>query len=334
MRHEVVVLGAGPAGCVVARRLAASGVRVALIGAAQRPGLEGISDRSRALLAEEGVERDGELLQGPVIRSGRWADRLVEGREWLVERARLASSLRERAISAGAEVRAAAVTGVARASDEWRVVTRDGDMLTAPVLIEARGRRGPARRGPLLLAVGQAFRRQRRGVVGTRIEPADFGWCWWVERDDELWVQIVARPGRSRPDGWAAAAARQIPGLSRALNGATPKGEPSACAAHARFGLDRRSGAPEPGLRPWRVGDAAVALDPLSGQGIYQALKSAKSVATAILSVMNGGDAALAERFVIERHEEDFQRGVRVACEFLWPKRRAWRVLGANCGGV
>jgi 2-polyprenyl-6-methoxyphenol hydroxylase-like FAD-dependent oxidoreductase len=64
------------------------------------------------------------------------------------------------------------------------------------------------------------------------------------------------------------------------------------------------------------VGDAAVALDPLSGQGIYQALKSAKLVATAILSVLNGGNAALAERFVIERHEEDFLRGVRVAAEF------------------
>jgi flavin-dependent dehydrogenase len=316
VRHEVVVLGAGPAGSAVARRLAASGVRVALVGAAQRPGLEGISERSRVLLAEEGVESDGELLQGPVIRSGRWAERLVEGREWLVERARLASSLRERAVSAGAEVRAATVTGVARAADEWRVVTRDGGLLTAPVLIEARGRRGPARRGPLLLAVGQAFRRHRRGVVGTRIHSADIGWCWWVERDDDLWVQVVAQPGRSRPDGWVAAAAREIPELFRALNGATPAGEPSACAAHARFGLERRHGGAEPGLRPWRVGDAAVALDPLSGQGIYQALKSAKLVATAILSVLNGGDSALAERFVVERHEEDFLRGVRVAAEF------------------
>ena len=87
-------------------------------------------------------------------------------------------------------------------------------MLTAPVLVEARGRRGP--RAAWTAAAG---RRPASGAThaasdGTRIEPADFGWCWWVERDDELWVQVVARPGRSRPDGWAAAAARQIPGLS------------------------------------------------------------------------------------------------------------------------
>lgn len=316
MTHEVIVLGAGPAGSAVARRLAASGIRVALVGMTPRAGWEGVSDRSRMLLAEEGIEHGGDLMTGPLVRRGRWADRLVEGREWLVERARLASSLRERAVSAGAEVRAATVTSVARASDEWRVVTRDGGLLTAPVLIEARGRRGPARRGPLLLAVGQAFRLHRRGVIGTRIEPADFGWCWWAERDDELWLQVVAQPGRSRPDGWVAAAAGQIRDLSRALSGATPQGEPSACAAHARFGLERRNGGAKPWHRPWRVGDAAVALDPLSGQGIYQALKSAKLVATAILSVFNGGNAALAERFVIERHEQDFLRGVRVAAEF------------------
>jgi flavin-dependent dehydrogenase len=314
--HEVLVLGAGPAGSAVARRLASSGVRVALVGAAQRPGLEGISDRSLALLAEEGIEVGDGLLSGPVIRRGRWGGRDVAGREWLADRVRLAQALRERAVRAGVEARSSTVTGVRRDGDAWRVSTREGETLTAPVLVEARGRRGPARHGPPLLAFGQRYRRRRDGAGETRIESADFGWCWWVEREDDLWVQIVARPGRIHPAGWAAAAARRIPGLARALDGATPEGKPSACTAYARLGLDGRTAVPEPGLCPWRVGDAAVALDPLSGQGIYQSLKSARLVANAILSVMNGGDAALAERFVIERHEEDFERGLRAAAEF------------------
>lgn len=316
MMHEVLVLGAGPAGSAVARRLASSGVRVALVGAAQRPGLEGISDRSLALLAEEGIEVGDGLLSGPVIRRGRWGGRDVAGREWLADRVRLAQALRERAVRAGVEARSSTVTGVRRDGDAWRVSTREGETLSAPVLVEARGRRGPARHGPPLLAFGQRYRRRRDGAGETRIESADFGWCWWVEREDDLWVQIVARPRRNPPAGWAAAAASQIPGLARALDGAVPEGEPSACAAHARLGPDGRTGVPEARLRPWRVGDAAVALDPLSGQGIYQSLKSARLVATAILSVMNGSDAALAERFVFERHEEDFERGLRAAAEF------------------
>ena len=114
MTHEVIVLGAGPAGSVVARRLAASGVCVALIGMAPRAGWEGVSDRSRVLLAEEGIEPGEDLLSGAVHAAGKLGRPRGRGREWLVERARLASSLRERAVSAGAEARAATVTGVAR----------------------------------------------------------------------------------------------------------------------------------------------------------------------------------------------------------------------------
>ena len=58
MSHDVLVIGAGPAGSVVAGRLAAAGARVALVGAAARAGWEGLSSRSLALLAEEGLEGD------------------------------------------------------------------------------------------------------------------------------------------------------------------------------------------------------------------------------------------------------------------------------------
>jgi hypothetical protein len=64
------------------------------------------------------------------------------------------------------------------------------------------------------------------------------------------------------------------------------------------------------------VGDAALALDPLSGQGVYEALRGARLVATAIQSVLGGGDVWLAQRFIAERHEAAWQRGVRAAAGF------------------
>lgn len=315
MSHDVLVLGAGPAGSVLARRLAAAGVRVALLGAAHRPGLEGISDRTLALLAEEDMVTGAPLLQGPVVRHGRWAGRVVEGREWLADRALLAEALRDRAVRAGADARRVVVTRVDRGKSACRLSTRDGEVLCAPLLIDARGRRGKALRGPLLLAMGQRYRCHRGGPAGTRIECIDFGWCWWARQDGELWIQIVARPGQHHPSAWTTAAARQIPELAQLLEHATPVGEPVACAAHARLGLDG-NGEPMPEARPWLTGDSAVSLDPLSGQGIYQAIKSARLVATAILSIMNGGDAQLARRFVVERHREDFERGVSLAAQF------------------
>jgi hypothetical protein len=64
------------------------------------------------------------------------------------------------------------------------------------------------------------------------------------------------------------------------------------------------------------VGDAALALDPLSGQGVYEALRGARLVATAVHSVMCGGAAAAAHRFVAERQEEAWVGGVRAAAAF------------------
>jgi len=66
----------------------------------------------------------------------------------------------------------------------------------------------------------------------------------------------------------------------------------------------------------WRVGDAALALDPLSGQGVYEVLRGARLVATAVISVIRGGDSQPAQRFVAERQEESWTSGVRTAAAF------------------
>ncbi len=303
--------GAGPAGSVAARRLAAAGVRVALVGMGSRPGWEGLSARSRALLAEEGLDVQSGVIAGPFARRGMWADgRLVEGREWLVERSRLAEALRGRALSEGAVLRPDMVTSTRREEEHWRVYLRSGDSLQAPVLIEARGRRGTQRRGPVLLAYGQGFRGQWRESSGTGIGACDRGWCWWAQHGEALWVQTVGRPRAGPAARWIAAAAAQIPALARALDGASARGAPVARPAHARLGAIGR----DPTV--WRVGDAALALDPLSGQGVYEALRGARLTATVIQSIMEGGDAPLAQRFVAERREEAWQQAVRAAVSF------------------
>src|SRR5208282_999279 len=128
----------------------------------------------------------------------------------------------------------------------------------APILVDARGRRGAERRGPLLLAYGRRFRLPRPGG-GSQIHALDEGWCWLAAQGSSLWVQVVSQPRRRHPAAWIAAAVAQVPGLARALEGAVPDGAAVARPAHARRGL----GCTDP--TAWRVGDAALALDPLSG---------------------------------------------------------------------
>ena len=330
MSHDVLVIGAGPAGSVVARRLATAGARVALVGAAVRAGWEGLSGRSVALLAEEGLDPSG-IFDGPFLRSGDWGGgRAVAGTEWLVERRALAAALRANARAAGVDDRRDTVTNLTWDGGQWRGLTRGGGAIAASQVIEARGRRGPERRGPLLLAVGRQFRTRCRGPAGappatkvqagTQIHTTDFGWCWWAARSDALWVQVIGRPrcagdASTVPSAWIAAAAAQIPALARALEGSLPDGGLVAKPAHARLGLARLGQRAQDTTR-WRVGDAALALDPLSGQGVYEALRGARLVATAVQSVMRGDDAPAAHRFVAERQEESWTRGVRSAAGF------------------
>jgi 2-polyprenyl-6-methoxyphenol hydroxylase-like FAD-dependent oxidoreductase len=320
--HDILVLGAGPSGSVLARRLASAGARVALVGGASRPGWEGLSRRSHALLADEGEQLPAGVISGPLRRSGAWAGgRPVEGTEWLVERQRLAEALRANALSAGADYRSDTVTGLVKDGGIWRARLRNGGTLAAALVIEARGRRGAERRGPLLLAVGQQFHVPRAGAPGTQIQATNAGWCWWAVRERALWVQVVARPRAGHPAAWLAAAAAQIPALARVLDAAVADGAPVARPAHARLGPAGRD------PTRWRVGDAALALDPLSGQGVYEALRGARLVATAIESVLGGGDAPLAHRFVAERQAQAWATGVRraggfyrenAACSAFW----------------
>ena len=368
MTHDVVICGAGPAGSVAARRLAAAGLRVALVGGAVRPGWEGLSSRSRGLLTEEGVDSRCNVIAGPFVRRGVWANgRSVEGVEWLVERANLANALSARAREQGADYRADAVIGMTRADDRWRVALRGGEVLAASMVVDARGRRaarspqrhesqttellrdGLRRSGPVLLAIGQGFRRHGEGASGTGIGVTDTGWCWWAERGDSLWVQIIGRPRSLHPTAWPAAAAAQIPALAQVLEGARAEGAAVARAAHTQLGEGRWAARVQLGgedacvgraahtqlgggcgnteFEPtfWLAGDAAMALDPLSGQGVYEAVRGARLVATAIQSVWAGGDARVAQRFVAERREEAWLHGVSVAAGFYRENQR--------CGG-
>jgi flavin-dependent dehydrogenase len=309
-RADVIVLGAGPAGAVVARRLATGGARVLVVrGATPAAAREGFSRRTRERLLEEGLDEVVATLEGPVPRGGRWGDgRSVAGLEWLADRARVSRAL-DAALERGGVARLAGpATRVGRGAGGFTVECAAG-RCAAPLVVDARGRRGPQSRGPLLLALGRRHA-HRSGRPATRIEAWSGGWCWLADDGEQVFVQLVggARAGGA-PGDWFAAAAAHVDGLAPILASA-PVGPLVARPAHARLGR----ASPDPGL--WRVGDAALALDPLSGQGVYEALRGAATVAAAVGSVLAGDDAGLAAQFVAARYQEAWSRAVASAARF------------------
>jgi len=65
-----------------------------------------------------------------------------------------------------------------------------------------------------------------------------------------------------------------------------------------------------------RIGDAAVSMDPLSGNGVYEALGSAQVGVAAINTYLTGGAWSEIARFVNERAAELWRRSVAAAGSF------------------
>jgi hypothetical protein len=85
-----------------------------------------------------------------------------------------------------------------------------------------------------------------------------------------------------------------------------------------------------------RIGDASLALDPLSGHGVFEALASATATVPVVTTLLRRpADAALARAFYEERVEQAFLRFARTARDFyrleerwqeaaFWQARRHW----------
>ncbi|MEX0302746.1 MAG: NAD(P)/FAD-dependent oxidoreductase [Leisingera sp.] len=328
---DIAIAGGGPAGSVAAVLLARAGFSVALATlppCATR--FEGMSARVAAILDRHRL---------PLLGVGPAAQRHVswgafqggQNCEHLTDRSRFDAGLLEAARAEGVSIFFAAVSSVR--PDEGRIRLADGRSISARLLIEARGRRAPRQRadlnraelaGPETISVAGFVPPQAGDMLAPRIEARTSGWIWSVPAGrDRLWLQAVGSAASlGRTGGKAAVAA-----LWRTVAGATPI--PPQPAVHA---IAPRLAAPELDPRCPRLGDAAVALDPLSGHGMFWAVSSAL-MAEPMARALLAGETDLARDFYRNRVAETFWRQARVGRDFyreaglqgqFWKERAAW----------
>ncbi len=314
---DVIVLGAGPAGAAAAVALAAQGLNTAVVSRAGTPGVQGLSVRAFASLTEAGLGAAAACASEPVTRCVWWAGQQSErGREALIERAsfdaRLRTSLRESAVC----WMEASVQDVTRVHEAWQIGTNQGRVRGRTVL-DARGRfaRRSDDRGPLLVSWSIVLQSGRPATPRSAVSALDDGWCWLaVTEKGTLSAQFVGpatrRLSRSQVAERVQSAGRSLANGWLSTDRLLGEGSYRACAAVARYSQPSR------GQGYLRIGDAAVAMDPLSGNGIHEAVRSARVAVAALNSYLRGEAWSVVARFVDERSRELWRRSVSAAAGF------------------
>lgn len=349
---DVLVAGGGPAGSTLALDLSRRGLSVALIEQDNYQSVrigETLPPMVRRQLAELGVWEQF-LASGALESSGiqsAWESatprhqdfiRNPYGCGWHVDRARFDAMLASAAAEAGATVvLAARVTsfrrqaGQLQTGGEWLVdASQHGSGLNfkCRMLVDATGRKAllASRLGSQADVADRligmvAFSEESETPPWTLIEAVEAGWwysaplpgartvfAYMTDSDlwnDRAWADLL----KSAPLTSKRARRRDLPLPSHTISAAS---------------VVRR---PVTGLSWVAIGDAAFALDPLSGQGIFKSIDTGIRAAAAIVRYFEGDDGGMQEYEAWVRDE--YRSYLSTRAQFYgsvsrWPDSQFW----------
>lgn len=296
-RFDAIVVGAGPAGSTAAFRLSRAGARVLLLDRERFPrdkpcggGLTYRAVRQLPVSVEPVVEDIVHRFQLGFRYARRFERRTDEPLILMTQRRRLDAHLAEQAALAGADFRDGARATALELDEGGSTVRFDRSAAAAPVVIGADGVNGLTAR-----ALGLTGQRQHgvalegnvpqvharedyRGRAVVELGAVPGGYAWVFPKGDHVNVGV---------GGWESEGPCLREHLERACAGyGLPAGQLESLRGY-RLPM-RAAGDPVSRGRALLVGDAAGLVDPLSGDGIYEAFVSARLAAETTLELLEG----------------------------------------------
>lgn len=325
--YDVITVGGGPAGATAAYELARSGFQVLLLEKKRLPRHKAcggcLSPRILSALSFDVREAVEETIHHATFTFNGADPCLTSSARpmgYMVERSRFDHLLCQMAVKAGARLQEGQVVkDVRRASEGVEVATENGTY-RARLVIGADGANSIVRRrlfpGPheakLAALEGRVILKLDafeavRGRIFTDIGLVPRGYAWAFPKMDHVNVGVMA----PRPQ------AKRLKGLLLCFL------ESHQAFAGSRLGLLRGALVPAYDGSPHRiagekailVGDAAFLVDPLLGEGIYYAVKSAKIASRWAIKALMEGEEALQgyEARIAEEMDREFRMAIQLS---------------------
>ena len=318
-QHPIAIVGGGPAGALAGAVLATGGKKVILLDeklAWEKPCGGGVTHKAleqypflRDVQSEYRTVEDCELISP----SGQRARFHLRNPVAIFSRFALNEKLLERARRAGAELRKERVTRIAGKAGDWLLSTPQGEFRASYVVLAAGARnsfRGqfskPISAGDLMVTAGY-FIPGRASLMQVQFLKGISGYIWIFPRADHISTGIAGKMGETSTAALRRTLERWLGDNGFNLEGAQfyshilPALRPETIAALEVSG------------NGWAlIGDSAGLVDPITGEGLYYALRSAELCAGALL-------AAEPEQYAAQLEEEilpELQLAARVAHRF------------------
>jgi flavin-dependent dehydrogenase len=311
---QVAVLGGGPAGAFAAAQLSTAGMGVVLFDeklAWEKPcggGLTYKAYQQYPFLVDNDVPK--KLVRQTSLAAPRAGETALTLDQPLLiySRTDLNQLMLDRAVAAGAEVVKSRVLGMDRQGQGWLVRTKNGNV-KADACIVATGARNPLRdvgtklsAADTMYALGYYVPGEREGI-DIQFLPALEGYIWVFPRCGHMSVGIC---GKGEPAGTLRKrletymAERGLP-----VAGSTFYSHVLPCLDTPAWKSNRVAG------EGWlAVGDAAGLVDPITGEGLYYALRSADLAAKTLIE---GGTESTYRRWLRKDFANDLEMGSRLA---------------------
>ncbi|MGA9530009.1 MAG: NAD(P)/FAD-dependent oxidoreductase [Terriglobales bacterium] len=312
--HSIAIVGGGPAGALAGALLAAAGVEVHIFDeklAWEKPcggGLTFKALQQYPFLAEAGAQSKSDASKSGasnfiehcelIAPSGKRVRFRMQHPVAIFSRLALNGLLLERAQFAGASVRRERVTKIEGGAGDWRLCTPGGNYRASYVILAA-GARNPFRgqfTAPFppedLMATAGYYIPVRSSLMQIQFLKSITGYIWIFPRLDHASAGIAGKMGEVTTRALRRELEQWLEENGFSLEGAT-------FYSHILPSLRARSMEKiEVAGNGWAmVGDSAGLVDPITGEGLYYALRSAELYAESLL-------AARPEEYKLRLEEE------------------------------